>query len=280
MTTSAPDASAPESIGAVLGLGLGLAVILAAAVATFAPAPAPPEGTAWLAERFDPRGAPPFDLAPAPSMRFPDGQVVVRLVDPRAPVEEPAEPIPMGPGSFAGGGDRDGPSMGSRDGPGGGRGGGGGFGGGGMFPGPGPRTDWSAVAVSESGAAPVEVAFAHYPAGRTKATVTQLFGSLRFRGIGEIGGQGGEMPIDSGHLDWFGYEAAYVHLRHFEKVAGEPRFHDTVRVNLTLDERATILHVRWARGQAGSLEPVKALLATYAPRAPAAAAPALGGQGG
>jgi len=278
MTATAPDARAPESLGAVLGLGLGLAVILAAVLATFAPTPPPPEGSAWLAEHFDPRGAPPFGLQVAPSLRFPDGQVVVRLLDPAAPLEATAEPVPpspQGPGSF-GGGERGGPSGGGRDGP---RGapGGGGFGGGGSFSGPGPRTDWSAVAVSESGAAPVEVAFTSYPRSRTKAIVEGLFGSLRFRGIGEIGGQGGEMPIDSGHLDWFGYEASYVHLRHFEKVAGEPRFHDTLRVNLTLGERATVLHARWARGQAGSLEPVEALLANYAPRGAPAAGAASGG---
>lgn len=242
----------PESTGAVIGIGVALLVIVAAVLAVVGLQPRPLDGPAWLAERLVLPEPATATLAHAETLRFLDGQTVVVLRDPDAPTEVAADPVPKSKGRGGSGGSR------------GGHGGGGDWGGGG---GDEDKVDWAALAVAEDGGPAVEVAFTGYPQKRTKAMLTRLFSEVRFRDAGEVGSGGGELPVSIGHLNWHGYEASYVHARHFEKVAGEPAFHDTVRVNLTTGEAALVLFARWPRGRAGSPEWAEEFLADYAPLA-------------
>lgn len=251
-TEPAPSAPRrPESTGAVIGIGAALGVIALAVLAVVSVRPRPLDGPAWLAERLARTGAPDSTLEHAETLRLLDGQTWVLLRDPAAPAEPAADPVPksMGPGGFGGHG---------------GGAGGGGWAGGGAGDGGGPKVDWSTLEVAAAGGPPVEVAFSGTSKAATKKLLTQLFAQVRFRDIGEIGG-GGDLPVAIGELDWHGYEASYVHTRHFEKVAGEPAFHDTVRVNLTTGERGLVLFARWPRGVAGSPAWVEEFLRSYAP---------------
>lgn len=233
----------PESTGAVIGIGAALAVILAAVLAILALQERPLDGAAWLAERLDVPEERSSSLEYAEALRLVDGQTVVILRDPTATPEPPADPAPKskGPGGY------------------------GGHGGGGSAWG-GDKVDWAALEVAADGGAPIEVAFTGYAEKKTKAMLLRLFSQVRFRGVEEIGGAGGELPVAIGRLDWHGYEASYVHARQFEKVAGDPAFHDTVRVNLTTGDRALVLFARWPRGAAGSPDWLEEFLADYAPR--------------
>ena len=271
--TAAEATRPPESAGVVLGITLGLGVILAAILVSLAPSPPPPDGAEWLAEHFDLRGELPFGCAVTHAERFVNGQVLVLLGDPAGAPEDPPPDRPLselrgrGGGGWDGGGGDRGRRGGRRGGPPRGRGGGGGGGGGrGGFGG--EWTDWSKVAEG-SPAPPLEIGFTRYPRGASSRVLSGQFASVHFRDLKSIGGDGGELPADSGYVDWAGYEAAYVRTRHFYKAGGEPTFHDSMRVNLTLGKEATVLHLRWPRRSPGSLEDAQQILAVVHPRIPA-----------
>jgi hypothetical protein len=86
----------------------------------------------------------------------------------------------------------------------------------------------------------------------------KLFRGLNYKGIESLNFMGEALPMDGGRIPWGPYEVPWVHLRHFERVDGEPTFHDTLRVDLTSGPRALILHLAFpprARARHEDLEP-------------------------
>lgn len=234
-----------ESTGAVFGIGIGLAVILLAVLSVLGMQPRALEGSTWLATRLVLPPDVPGSLEYAETLQFVNGQTVVVLRDPSSPDEPEADPKPKSPGFRFG--DSRKKSMGDWG---------------------EPKVDWSGLADGVAGGEPVEVAFAGYTAKGSKKALEGLFSGARYKAVEEVGNSGGEMPVAMGYLQWHGYEANYVHARQFEKVSGEPAFHDTVRVNLTVGARALVLFARWPRGQIGDVDAVESILASYAPREP------------
>jgi hypothetical protein len=130
------------------------------------------------------------------------------------------------------------------------------------------RTEWEQVGLREAGAAPVEagVLFA-MGKKRGDAFLGDQFSRIQFKDIANVDGEGEAVPVDSGHLDWHGFEATWIQLRHFKLTDDRiPTCHDTVRVNLTTTGEARVLYLRWARGYPGGVSAVVAWLSALAPR--------------
>ena len=227
------SASSPAG-GGVLIAGVGILVVLIAGLSFLLPIVRSLDGEAWLRERFEVGGELPFGFVVKRAMRLADGQEVILLADPGGPPPDIVSATPASPP-----------------------------------PAEGPKvewTDWTKVAVGEATQAPAELAFSRYSVESSKSVLTRHFSHVRFRDIHELKGEDGEFPMDSDHLRWGEYEAAYALVRNFEKVDGVPTFHDTARVNLTLDRQATVLYVRWPSGHPGSREHVERVLEVFGPR--------------
>ena len=131
------------------------------------------------------------------------------------------------------------------------------------------QTEWKRVAMREAGKPPVEAAFLMVE-GREKADALLLeqFGRIRFKDLEDVGGQGEAIPIDSGTIDWSGYEATWVHFRHYELTRDRtPTCHDTLRVNLTTTTEARVLYLRWPRTYPGGGSAVEGWLSALSPKA-------------
>ena len=130
------------------------------------------------------------------------------------------------------------------------------------------HTEWNRVALREGGKAPVEAAFLLVE-GRKKgdALLLEQFGRIRFKDLEHVGGQGEAIPIDSGTIDWNGYEATWVHFRHYVLTSDRiPTCHDTLRVNLTTTTEARVLYLRWPRTYPGGVSVVESWLSAVSPR--------------
>lgn len=251
------DEPRPVTVPALLGVALGLLVVLSAAAMLLRPKDGelgPEAGREMLAERFGELATPDgFEVRGA--RKLAGGQLQVTLA---APGEAPAEPAPLPfEGNVA-------PKTKSKS-MGGGRPGMGGMGGWD----PKNRTEWDKLALREAGPGPVEVTFLFASKRkRAEALLDSQFGRARFKDIAHLRGEGEAVPIDSGRLDWGGFEATWVQLRHYQLTDDRvPTSHDTVRVNLTTGPEARVLYLRWPRTYPGGIEPVEAWLAALEPGA-------------
>ena len=130
------------------------------------------------------------------------------------------------------------------------------------------RTDWKKVALRGEGAPPLEARLL-FVEGKEDgdALLTAQFGRIRFKDIDHLASEGEALPIDSGHLDWNGYEATWIQLRHYELTEDRtPTCHDTFRVNLTTTGEARVLYLRWPRGYTGDVSAAEEWLSVLTPR--------------
>jgi len=101
----------------------------------------------------------------------------------------------------------------------------------------------------------------HYPSSKTaESTLAKEFGHLDFKDLATLPKHGGNAVIDSGHVLWHGFRLPYVRTRHFRLEEKEPVFHDSMRINLTLDRHSLVLYMRWRPGQKGEVEGARPLL--------------------
>lgn len=242
----------PESVAGALGVGAVLLVTLAVAAGVVLQRTKVLDPEETLARWFVPAEL-PFGLVPVEAARQPNGEILLRLSDPDAPPEaEPVEPSEDESEDEAQG-------EGAR-----------------------PRFDWSAIPIGEAGTAPTEVLFVTWPLSAARAQIESLFStggsgeskSLReqSRGVDPLAGlspEGGRRVLAGGMLPWGEVEAPYVHERKFE--AGGT-FVDTLRVNLSRDQDALVMFLRWPRGFPAAPERARELLAALERSAPTAAA--------
>ena len=216
--------------GTVLAAALGLAAVGGATALLIGSRPRAIDGQELLAATFD-EGALPFDLRVASASRLPTGERTVVLEPPGLEPEAPPPPFEPKP-----------PVEGAP---------------------PGKPFDWSQVPLGEPGKPPRQALIVWFPESTAEAQLRSLFHEIPWRDLRDIGDGGGLLPLDSGKLDWGGYDAPYVHLRAFEPGA---TFRDSIRVNVSAAGSRCALHVLWPRGAQGSKEVVSKLLAALAPR--------------
>ncbi|MDF1838854.1 MAG: hypothetical protein P1V35_13370 [Planctomycetota bacterium] len=177
-----------------------------------------------------------------------DGRLVALFGDPDdLPAEKEMGEGGMGMGKgMGGGGPRGGGSRGRR-----------GMGGmGGMSMGkPDPNSLWPKVPDGVSGQAPWQAALVHYPSSeKAESTLSKEFGRLDFKDLSTLPKSGGSAVVDSGHVLWHGYRLPFVRTRHFRMENNEPVFHDSMRINLTMDRHSLVLYLRWRPGQLGEAD--------------------------
>lgn len=242
---SAP-AQRPESIAGALGVGAVLLIALATGVSILGKRARVLEPAATFAGWFEPVAL-PFGLQPVEAARQADGKVSLRLADPAvAPEPEPVEPPPEPK--------EDSPAT------------------------PGPRFDWSAIAVGSEGAPPSEGLLVTWPLAAARPQLASLFEQRprpdqddlhEHSGVSDplagLGPEGGRRVIGSGRLDWGEFEAPFVHERAFEPGG---TFVDTLRCNLSGEREALVLFLRWPRGMPASQERALELLAALKRSAP------------
>lgn len=245
------DDARPVTIPTLLGIALGLLVVASAAAMLLRPKEGElgaEFGRAALEERFD-WGELPAGFEVRGARRLPGGLLSVTLA---APGDLPAEPEPLPfdgqvapKPSKSGFGRSDKSKWDPRN-----------------------RTAWAELSLREAGQAPVEVTLLLAERRkRAEALLDSQFGQTRFKDIAHLGGEGEAVPVDSGRLDWHGYEATWIQLRHYQLTDDRvPTSHDTVRVNLTTGEEARVLYLRWPRTHPGGLEPARAWLKALTPR--------------
>ena len=236
----------PESIAGALGVGAVILVTLLTGVAVIGGRTKSLDPQETLARWFVP-GELPFGLVPVEAARQSNGEVLLRLSDPDAPPEaERVEPAA----------DEDDASGDGR----------------------GERFDWSAIPIGEAGTPPTEAMLVTWPLSAARKQLESLFESrapaaqrsLREQSRGQdplagLGRQGGRRVLASGRLPWGAFEAPFVHERKFEPGG---TFVDTLRVNLSHEEEALVLFLRWPRGLPGSQARAEQLLAALERSAP------------
>lgn len=233
----------------LFGIAFGVGVILLTVVAllTGGGALGVDEGHLALEERFELSLPLPGDFELKAARQLSGSELYITLAAPGAPSEEP-EPLAF-EGNVAPKPKR---SMGRRP----------------MGWDPRNRTEWERVAMREVGKSPVEAAFLLVD-GRKKgdALLLDQFGRIRFKDLGNVSGQGEAISIDSGTIDWNGYEATWIHFRHYELTRErKPTCHDTLRVNLTTTTEARVLYLRWPRTYPGGVSAAEDWLSVLSPR--------------
>ena len=235
----------------VLGIAVGLLALVGAVGFQFFLQPASVDGVALLGDRLGVTDLPlGFEVESAE--RLPSGEELVRLLDPDAP---PPPPPPEAPPEEEGEED---PAPASDR---GGRGHGGGDRGGWGK----KKYDWGKVPEGEPGLPPAEITFVWYPRRTANSVFRSQFERLSFRDLREIDWDGGRTVVDSGKLPWDAYEAHFVRERIFRREDEKPRFHDVLRVNLTVGELACILFLTWPDGLPGSKAAAEEVLASLHP---------------
>ncbi|MFT4537730.1 MAG: hypothetical protein ACI841_000822 [Planctomycetota bacterium] len=125
--------------------------------------------------------------------------------------------------------------------------------------------DWTALFLDREGGEPLEVGLVWYPLKLAKKVLPKQFGSVQYTDIGELGDKGGVALIESGSLDWWGYQVHYRLERHFELHDGEPAFRDKLRANLSLGTLGNVIHLRWPVGVLGDKEALATALKAFEP---------------
>ena len=130
------------------------------------------------------------------------------------------------------------------------------------------HVDWEQLPEGEPGRPPAQATLVLVPGRkRAHAFLQQQFSKLRYKDIGRVSSRGEVLPMESGKLDWQGFLATWVRLRHYEfDSEGIPTFHDTLRVNLTTGDEARVLYLRWERGLPGGVSAAQAWLDALEPR--------------
>lgn len=129
------------------------------------------------------------------------------------------------------------------------------------------KTEWGKVQLEEGEADPHEVTL--YVSSNQKHAARILdgqFSEVRFKDLKRLSSEGEALPVNSGHIEWDGYRANWVHLRHYQLVDEVPTSHDTIRVNLTTGREARVLYVRWPRTFEAHLAPVELWLSRLLPK--------------
>jgi len=266
-----------ESVLGVIGVGLGILLLggVIAGLVALRARPATLDGAALLRERFAAVEALPFELQLVGAERGFDRREVVRFEahttrEGEAVVPPPTAPLEADKADSA--------------------------------PSESDQIDWDRLPKIEGGT-PERAALAWSAIERAEDVMRDEFTALRFDSVGGFGGggpgggpgggqsgsprggtgggggggPGGGKPSgppkppppklqDSGTLSWSGFAAPYVRLREFELHEGAPRFHETVRVNLTVGERCCVLYVRWAAGHVGDKDQALAVLSSFTPK--------------
>jgi hypothetical protein len=215
----------------VLGIAIGLFLLLGLLGALTTKETSPVDGGALLTEWFGMTSPPgSYEVAEAVRRR---GRFEVLLADPEAPEEAPKrEPEKNEEGELA-------------------------------------EVDWTSLPIGPEGSPPVEVLVLHWPSLRSAAgELERLFGRPeRERGGDEdeieivaFGPEGGRAVLDSGRLPWGEYAVMYVHERELESGG---TFRDVIRANLALEDSASVVFARWARGVPGSKERMIELLEAF-----------------
>ncbi len=126
---------------------------------------------------------------------------------------------------------------------------------------PDPNSPWPKLPDGETGQAPWQMTLVHYPSSeKAEETLSNEFGRLHFKDLATLPKHGGKAVVDSGHVVWHGFRLPYVRTRHFRKQDKEPVFHDSMRINLTMDRHALVLYMRWRPGQLGHAEEARPML--------------------
>ena len=253
---------ARESIGGVLGLALGCLLVIWGLAGPFftSEGPEPVDGLDLLAESFE-LGELPFGATLHSADRMPDGRVMIYLT-PASAVEAslseggeiPAteHDSPVGPEQDQ---EQD-PEQNAESGP--------RAEDQGMGRGMGMHKPWPGLVPGEA-AEPLEILLVQHPERLAERALQRSFRDLRYKDLKQVDDKGETIPLDAGETRWGVYDVRWVHLRAFALEKGRPTFHDILRVNLTLDRKCWILHLRWGEFVPGSLEDARAVLAAVQP---------------
>jgi len=126
----------------------------------------------------------------------------------------------------------------------------------------GEDVDWSELRPTSQETPPGVLYLVRYPESAGEAVMREQFRGLEYKDLSRLEGSGGSTPVEGGQLDWHGFAADHVRVRHF---GPGPTFRDVVRVNLSLGRECWVAYAVWPPLAAGSIEPVEDFLATLAP---------------
>ena len=224
--------------GKSLRLALGLLLVLSAATSFLVPGHREIDGPVWLESQFDAAQSLPFGLGIGRGIKFRTGETAVWLAGPSGPLSYELPAVKSR--SLSSYKKRD--SKKSKE--------------------PAP---WGALDTGTECSAPLEAILIWYSKRRTQSILRSQFGMVEFKDVSELDPNRADAPVDSGRLNWYGYEPPFVQIRHFFKDAEELRFQDSMRINITLGDVACILYLRWAPGCKGSEEQAQELLSALVP---------------
>lgn len=229
---------APGNAGAVtiVLVALGLMVLAAAGAFLFLTSGKPVDGAALLAERL---GVSDFGAgwSVVESREVPFGSRIVVVEDRRLAPETPLAPKHDAPTDEV-----------SKD-------------------GEEPRFDWKKVAIPSTTPAPRKLVFV-FPDDREKgrARVEEILRDLEWTDLDDLGAQGGRTLVAKDKVAWRGFDAAWAHLREFERaVEFGGTFRDSIQVDLSLARSPCLMTAIWTRGEPASRAELTALLARLTP---------------
>lgn len=119
------------------------------------------------------------------------------------------------------------------------------------------RIDWKAIDLGAQGAAPIEATFLFFT-GTSHEKVHAIFQSMPFRDVSKLEDEGGMVVVETGKLDWRGFDAIWTHQRHYARPG---TFTDAIRVDVSLPNAPALLTLRWPRGKRASKPVLDVVLA-------------------
>ena len=124
---------------------------------------------------------------------------------------------------------------------------------------------WLRLVVGRENQPPRRMALVRLPLNRAESELKSLFQGLSYKDLEEVGEDGGDLPMDSGRIDWGSYEAPFVRVRHLYQEDEKPTFHESIRVNLTLGREAWVALFAWDPRLPGNLAWVEQTLGEFQP---------------
>lgn len=121
-----------------------------------------------------------------------------------------------------------------------------------------PKFDWKAVSIPTTTTGPRRLVFV-FPSDtqRGHESVADTLRTISWTDLDDLGPEGGRVLVARDTLAWRGYDAAWVHVREFERGGA---FRDSMQVDLSTASAPCLLTATWPRGVGASRDAFVALL--------------------
>jgi hypothetical protein len=210
-TVEVPATAPPMRLtaGGLIGFALGLMVLAGAAAFLLLGRGGPLDGRAEMTRVFGSADL-PFGLQITSASVMPSGEKLVAYASPNAsPPPPPVEKPKSEPGV------------------------------------PGPRKDWSAVAIPDTSEPPDQATFLIVDKSKGRSVIDALVRGVQTPDTKGLGPEGGTVLMKRGRSEFRGWESDWIHLRTFE--AGGT-FRDAMRISISTPDQPVVLTATWPRG--------------------------------